>query len=130
VDFVAAGRTFLLLGGRPGDKPHLWVILLDPDPTTGQVVAVHLVTAKEHTDPTVTLNLGDHPFVKHETHVNFGGAKFYLAHKIERAIAKGRCKLNADASKELLAKLRAGLLASSRTANFMVTHCRERFPAQ
>lgn len=128
MELVAAGRAFLLTGGRPGDKPHMWVVLTDPDPLTNHVVAVMLVSAKAHTDPTCALSAGDHPFIKHDTHADYGGAKLFPAQRVNKCLAIGRCKLHEDVSAQVLTKLRAGLLTSQRTVHFVLEHCRQRFP--
>lgn len=42
---------------------HLWFVPTDPDPVTTRVVIVALVTQRGHTERTVTLDVGDHPFI-------------------------------------------------------------------
>jgi len=51
---MRAGASFLISGGRVG-KPHLWLVLTDPEPPTGKVVIAMVVTSRPHTDKTVTL---------------------------------------------------------------------------
>ena len=43
---------------------HLVFVLTDPDPVTNLVVVVTLVSEKSHTDKTVCLGPGDHPFIR------------------------------------------------------------------
>lgn len=92
-----AGRALVLRDARMGT--HLWFVLTDPDPDRNSMVLVMLVTVKPHTDRTVQLNVGDHPFVRHESAV----------------------------SADLLTRVRAGLLASARTPNDVVEYCRPMF---
>lgn len=130
MEVFAAGRAFLLGGGPFGDKPHLWVALTDPDPTTNKIVIAHLVTAKPHTDRTVVLNKGDHEFIDRETHVDFAGTLIVPVSRLHRAITKGRCRFHKDVTDGVLAQLRAGLLSSRRTVHAIADYCRDRFPSE
>lgn len=113
------------MSGREGH--HLWFVLTDPDAGTGKVVAVMLVTAKPHTDRTVAVHAGDHPFVRHESHVAFGSARFFPAARLEARIRSNDIKPAADMTPVLLAKVRAGLLDSSRTIHEIKDYCRQLF---
>jgi hypothetical protein len=123
VQFITAGRAFVVFGRDFAPDPHLWFVLTNPDPTTNHVVAVMLVTARAHTDKTVTLNSVDHPFVQHESNVDYGYARRLLADKIMAAILESRCQLQPDVSNSLLSRLCIGLLQSPRTVNFLKDHC-------
>ena len=123
MQFIAAGRTFLVFGRDFAPDPHLWFVLSNPDPQTGHVVAVMLVTARSHTDKTVTLNSGDHPFIRHESNIDYGFARLLLADKIMAAIRESRCELQPDISNALLSRLCIGLLQSHRTIHFLKDHC-------
>ncbi len=126
MDFFCAGRAFLLAGGLVG-APHLWFVLTDPDPVSHQVVIVMLVSAKAHTDKTVVLRAGDHPWVRHESNVDFGSARPIPVSKLMDANSSNRLVLQDDMSKELLAVVRAGLLASSRTIHAVKDDCKTKF---
>lgn len=127
MQFVAAGRALILFGRDFTPDPHLWFVLTNPDPQSGHVVAAMLVSSRPHTNKTVTLIVGDHPFVQHESNVDYGGAKLLLASKIEAAITESRCQLHADATGSLLTRLSIGLLRSSRTPHFLKDHCQGLF---
>ncbi len=127
MDVIEAGRTLYLLAGPPRPPQHLWVVLTDPDPKTNQVVIVMIVTSREHTDKTVTLTAGSHPFIVHESNVDYRTATLALPKKLNAAIANGRCRLEADLSPDALAIVRAGLRVSGRTPNYIVDHCTGRF---
>lgn len=106
---------------------HLWFVLTDPDHDTDHVVIVALVSEKSHTERTVRLGPGDHPFIRWASSVDYGTATFKLSRKISAALASNRAILQADMSPELLAKVRAGLLESSHTPNVIAAHCRLTF---
>ena len=127
--FVRAGRTFIY-ETKNNPFPHLWMVLTDPDPQTGKVILVSMTTSRDHTDKTVLINVGDHEFVVHETNVDYGGATFGVSSKLERALGSGVATLKADLSKELLQRVRAGVLASSRPPNEIVGYCKGAFGAK
>jgi len=127
VNLVAAGRTFFSRSGPPHPTSHLWIVLTDPDPTTTHVVIVMIVTARDHTDKTVTLPAGCHPFINRDSNVAYSTADIILAKKLESALKNGRCTLDADLNGKPFDEARAGLRVSSRTPNYVVEHCEGRF---
>lgn len=122
---LRSGRALLVRDARMGT--HLWFVLTDPDPRRDWLVLVMLVTVKEHTDRTLQLQAGDHPFIRHPSAVDFGTAKYAPAAKLEDALSSGRATLAEDMSAALLARVRAGLLASGRTPNDVADYCRALF---
>lgn len=122
---LRAGRALLVRDARMGT--HLWFVLTDPDPERDWLVLVMLVTVKEHTDRTLHLDVGDHPFVRHPSAVDFGTAKYAPAAKLEDALSSGRAMLAEDMSAALLARVRAGLMVSGRTPNDIAEYCRALF---
>jgi hypothetical protein len=106
---------------------HLWFVLTDPEVSSGRVVIVALVTERAHTERTVRLNVGDHPFIAHASNVDFGSSTYAPVSKLDAALAEHRATLSADMSAPLLALVREGLLSSSHTPNDIIEHCRPRF---
>ena len=129
MELFSAGSA-VILSGHPVAAPHLWLILTDPDPESDQIVAVMVVTTRPHTDKTVTLSVGEHPFVKHDSSLDYGGTKRFQIARLNAAVRGGRCELSQNLSPTLLAKVRAGLLASPRTPHHMIDYCRDRFPKE
>jgi len=120
---LRAGRALLLRDARMGT--HLWFVLTDPDPD--RMVLVMLVTERAHTDRTLRLVVGDHPFIRHPSAVDFGTATYFPAARLEEALSSGRATLAADMSPELLAQVQTGLLTSARTPNAIAAYCRLKF---
>jgi hypothetical protein len=125
VDLLRAGRALLVRDAAMGT--HLWFVLTDPDPDRGWMVLVMLVTVKPRTDRTLHLDMGDHPFIRHASAVDFGTATYAPASKLQAALSSGRTTLEADMSADLLARVRAGLLTSARTPNEIADDCRAKF---
>ncbi len=60
------GDTIIL--PKPGaEKEHLWVVVTNPDPNTGEVIMVNLTTQRPHSDTTTVLLPGEHPFLDRPT---------------------------------------------------------------
>lgn len=118
---IRAGRALRIRDVRMGW--HLFFVVTDPDPTT-KVVTVMLVTERTHTDRTCTLDVGDHPFVRHRSSVDYGTARFAPVRKLEEAVARTRASFDVDMTDELLRRVREGLLLSGRTPNDVTDHVR------
>lgn len=128
MSFVRAGRSFTVPGPGP-NQSHLWIVLTDPDPSDDKVVAVMVVSEKPHTDKTVTLNVGDHPFFQHASNVDYGTARLFPRVNLETQI-NARGKLRQDVSRALLENTRAGVFASSRCPNYVKEYFATRFDAK
>ena len=126
MNVFAAGRAFTLFG-HPVGPMHLWFLLTDPDPGTYRVVMVMVVSAQPHTDKTVVLGVGDHPWIRHESNVDFGSARFIPTSKLEAAQRGNRLILQAEMSDQLLSRVRNGLVLSSRTIHEVKDYCSKRF---
>jgi len=123
VSFIRAGRSFTVPGPN---QAHLWIVLTDPDPSDDKVVAVMVVSEKPHTDKTITLNVGDHPFFQRASNIDYGSAKHFPRVKLENQV-NGRGKLRQDVSPALLEKARAGIFRSSRCPNYIKEYFETRF---
>lgn len=107
---LRAGQTILL--PKPGhDTAHLWVILTAPD-AQGQVLLINFTTLRPHSDATVVIQSGEHPFVVHSTVAHYADVRLTGASAIEAAITSGHFRTHQDCSAALLGRLIAGVLAS------------------
>ena len=116
-----------LLLPKPGqDIPHLWVILTEPERETGRVIIVNLTTKRPHSDVTVVLQPGAHPFVQHETVVNYADARLVEIGHLEVAIRSGLCRTHQVFDATVLKQVQHGLLKSPFTPNKIKTYFRAR----
>ena len=107
------GLTILL--PKPGhEKAHLWVVLTPAD-AQGQVLLVNFTTHRPHSDPTVVIQPGEHPFVTHPTVAHFADSRLTSAQAIERAIGSGLFRMHEECSSQLLNRLVSGALSSPHT---------------
>ncbi len=123
---IYAGQS-LYINLIEGPKPHLWFVLTDPSGNPPKVVSVMLRTAKSYTDPTLILNIGDHPFMSRPTCVDYSTAKLVSILILEEGISNALIEEYDDMSPNLLEVVQKSLLASPRTPNYIIDYCRDKF---
>jgi hypothetical protein len=117
-----AGSAFIWSGTDLPPK-HLWIVLTNPDPQTGKVVVVMVVTKRQHTDPTTVLVKGDHPFITHDSSVDYGLAKTVTVARLEADAHAATCQPLADVGPAILKQVQAGLQVSPRTVHHIKSYC-------
>lgn len=122
---LKCGDTVQMLLGHP-TIPHLWILVTEPDPQTKLAVIVSVTTLRGHSDTTLVLHKGDHPFIIRPSIVSYTDAREYRVDKIEQRIADGWPKCD-PCSTDLLRQIQDGLLASPYTALRIKAVCRERW---
>jgi len=124
--FAACGDCVLL--GQPSCSiDHLWMLITEPEAATHNGIIVNLTTQRWYSDTTVVLQVGDHPFIKHASSVNYSDAKVTDVRRIDSGIVAGYWPQLAALSPDVLLRVQHGLLASPRTPNDMKQHARTRF---
>ena len=91
---------------------------------------MNITTRQVTSETTVTLNVGDHPFIKHESVVNYANAAHMNLRDVE-AVMRGQhgflsivCEQRDSCSAELLRRIQEGLLASSLVKRRIKEYCR------
>lgn len=111
---VGLGNTFMLR--KPGsDTEHLWALVTDPDPASGEAIMVNLTTLRPHSDMTTILQPGDHPFVDRPTVVFYADARLVKAAQVDACLASGMGRAHAPLSAGVLRRIQAGLSVSPFT---------------
>jgi hypothetical protein len=111
---LSCGDTFYA-GDSEDDEPHLSIIITSPD--EGEVITVTVTTKRHRSEPLVQLNVGDHPFIKWQSVINYAYARIRTVEEIETAIQIGSAKQMAPVTRELLKRIRMGLRDSDFTPN-------------
>ena len=110
---VSPGQCYLPIVG-PDEKIHLHVVLTRPN-REGDVVVVSLTTYRPKSDPTVILNVGDHPFVRHQTAVNYRKAVATSAEILEERLAGGVYVIYPPVRSDVLRRIQEGIGKSDFT---------------
>lgn len=97
--FLPYERATLLVTSGPENDPerkHMFIVLTDPikltDSTNKQVLMVPLSSSRPNIpyyDPACILQIGDHPFIKHESFIFYREARIEDANKLLKGVAKG-----------------------------------------
>jgi hypothetical protein len=109
-----AGDTFRIQQPGTSLDSHLWVIISDPAADEENILIVNFTTSRADSDKACILQPGEHPFVKHETCVNYAGAKILSQANIEMFLNKGLMVAHASVSAALLKRIRDGAADSER----------------
>jgi hypothetical protein len=116
------GASFLLKG-ESSPNGHLYIILA-VDASTNSIVAVPLNTKTTYTDPTLTLRVGDHPFVNRETSVSYDRMReFRIAELYALSVIKADIQYfswHADCDPRLLETLTYNAYISNRSTPKML----------
>lgn len=64
---MECGDTFLMPAPDGTATPHLWIVTTAPDPLSKRCAIVSVTTLRNSKDQTVTLRVGDHPFIRHDS---------------------------------------------------------------
>jgi hypothetical protein len=126
---IVPGDTFILLRAT-GSTPHLWVVLWGPAGAADAYLVVSLSTLRRHSDRTVILQAGDHPFVQHDTCAVYADARRTTAAKLRQALANREAIAREPAGAVLLERLRSGLLRSPYTPDALREMAVEEFGAE
>jgi hypothetical protein len=83
-----AGDTFRI--PQPGTTldSHLWVVISDPTADEENILIVNFTTSRADSDKACILKPGEHPFVAHETCVNYAGAKVVSKANLDLLLTK------------------------------------------
>ncbi|MCH8270038.1 MAG: hypothetical protein IH985_02350 [Planctomycetes bacterium] len=90
------GDTFLITKpGRTLDT-HLWIVLSDPAANPDKVLIVNLTSCKDRKsiDESCILDVGDHPWVREQSYVNYLESEVKLIKESEYAKLLGPALIN------------------------------------
>jgi len=93
---------------------HLWIIITKPD-ENGMVAMVNVTTKRAFVDESCILQVGDHPYVQHESVIAYQRARTAKLMELETFSAKKVLKSRPAVGPDLLARIQSGALASIYT---------------
>lgn len=108
-----AGDTFTFVEKGVDSHRHLWAVISDPlidvaDP----VVIVSFTTYRRGKGPTCLLNVGDHPFIKHPTMVDYSRAIDVSNAGLDGCANAAKLLLQESLQPHVLDRIRQGAAAS------------------
>ena len=99
----------------PGVPEHFWMVLSDPkDP---RVVLVNVSSDDGGNTGLPTIQPGEHPFIKHTSHIRYDKARVEHTVDVEAVIAKKLVVPQTVLSSALLSRAQRALLASPLVPN-------------
>jgi hypothetical protein len=110
---VEAGETFFFRSR----EDHLWMIISDPSIDAEQVVIVNLTTYRKGSvlkEIACLLHPDDHPYIRHESCVNYHDARVYPDKHLTSLLARDKITLNVPLAPEILKRVRDGASLSTK----------------
>ena len=104
------GDTFL----RNDSDRHLWVVLSDPRKNPEKVLLVNMTTNSPRKEQACVLQRGDHPWILHETCVNYGDAVVTSDRLLEEAKATAAITCKVPLERSVIERILAGAASSAR----------------
>lgn len=102
-------------GAANPDGAHLMVCLA-VDQNKDAAVIVPIVTRHEFSDTACVLDVGDHPFITHESCASYDFARAISWSDINHQIEQRKVRLRAPVSDPVLKRLQVGFVLSDETA--------------
>ena len=93
---------------------HLWIVLSDPQQNPDQVLVVNLTTVTRRKDTTCILRPGDHPFVRHDSCVNYHDGRVYSNSCLDSLLARDKIRPEDRLDAPILQRIREGAILSPR----------------
>lgn len=107
----SAGDTFENKSAR-STPIHLWAVISDTQQSVDEIVIVNFTSWRENGDKSCLLDKGDHPYIHHQTYINYRDAYVVTLAKLEELESKGLITRNETLKSSILARVREGAMVS------------------
>jgi len=105
---LQAGDTFFAPWPKSCSVEHLFVVISDPSQDRERVVVVPMMTWDQYKESTCVLEVGEHPFVRHTSYIDYRCAELVSATFIESQTKIRAFRKHTPATPALLTKIREG----------------------
>lgn len=95
------GDTFYLRGPE-NNRPHLWVVVSDPEIDSERIVALYFTSDGPDKDRTCIVSKKAHPRLTHDSCANYPGARMFSNAQLERAKGTGALDLQEPIAGDVL----------------------------
>ncbi|MFC4789288.1 MULTISPECIES: hypothetical protein [Giesbergeria] len=120
-DWRCSKGESLLIPSGPSEKRHLFAILLDPCRVEGRGSKPHVLLASVlsikpgmFVDDSCLLKPGDHPFIRHDSFIDYRFTRLEQAEHVEARVAEGVFDVKESCSPDLIRRIIEGALKSPR----------------
>ena len=108
---LSGGDTFQAADRKR--EEHLWIILSDPaNHPDAPVLIANVTTRRAGSDTACALAKGEHPFIKHDSCVNYQDSRLAEAQTLAGALATKLLLAREPVSEDVLRRVRAGAAIS------------------
>jgi len=104
---------FAFINQNPGSSEHLWIVVALS--ANDEAVMFNVTTVRAGCDLTCPVNVGDHPFVKHDSVIAYGRGQI-ITPTIFEALQRAGCTIQPSASADLVKRIREGPMKSRFTS--------------
>lgn len=126
------GKSILIPSGPKNGQHHLFSLLINPQNIQGygpepQVFLACVCSIYPDTpfDDACILRVGDHPFIRHDSYIDYRNSRIEPAQKIEANVASGLFIPHEDCSIRLMRRIIASAETSRRISREMKAFLRE-----
>jgi hypothetical protein len=99
------GDTIIATDGSPSTDSHLWIIASDPQKDEARVLIVNLTTASNHHDKSCICRQGDHPFITHDSCINYQRSYILSISTIKARLDKGIVEQREPVNRQILQRI-------------------------
>ena len=101
---MKVGDTFYLIGPE-SNRPHLWVVVSDPEIDSERIVIINLTSDGPDKDRTCIVSEEAHPRLTHDSCVNYPCARMISNEALERAKGIGALDLQEPLAGDVLRRI-------------------------
>lgn len=114
---LSVNSTFFLsdTGGKYNPSGSHLMVCIAVDAKRDTAVIVPIVTKYDYSDSSCVLNVGDHPFIKHESCAAYDFAQVVPLSEISSKIDNRKMRLQAPVNADVLKRLQVGFVISDET---------------
>ncbi len=94
---------------------HLWIVLSKPELDSTHILIANLTSWRADKDQTCVLDLGDHPYIKKKTCVNYADSKIVSQENIAKLFEADLVEKDTPVEIPLLQRIREGAMQSRFT---------------
>lgn len=111
---MKCGNAYLLYDDNdPDSKPHLHVVISDPD-ENNSIVLISVTTERSKSDTTTRLQAKIHPFINNPSVVAYNYSKVMSCDQLAKMIEAGDAIPKAEASMDIVKRAQAGMRETRR----------------